>query len=152
MILRLFLDFPVELGQEFRYKTVENFKRIVNAHGRLVDDLEYHRKEEKHAHDAKQIDYTTSYSRSVSDALDKQNNRINNLVVGANGDAMAEVKDSRVALDGTISELLSQRLDYDFGKLNKKIDDNFKYLNDKIERIVNVNDYGADPTGQKIQH
>ena len=45
MILRLFLDFPVELGQEFRYKTVENFKRIVNAHGRLVDDLEYHRKE-----------------------------------------------------------------------------------------------------------
>lgn len=149
MILRLFLDFPVELGQEFRYKTVENFKRIVNAHGRLVDDLEYHRKEEKHAHDAKQIDYTTNYSRSVSDALDKQNNRINNLVVGANGDAMAEVKDSRVALDGTISELLSQRLDYDFGKLNKKIDDNFKYLNDKIERIVNVNDYGADPTGQK---
>ena len=28
--MKLYIDFPIELGQKFRYKTVENFKRILD--------------------------------------------------------------------------------------------------------------------------
>ena len=45
-------------------------------------------------------------------------------------------------------DLLSQRLDADFSKLSNKIEENYNLLNTKIERIVNVNDFGGDPTGQ----
>ncbi|MDU7037685.1 MAG: glycosyl hydrolase family 28-related protein, partial [Staphylococcus simulans] len=38
---------------------------------------------------------------------------------------------------------------YDFEIVKNKIEENFNYLNKKIERIVNVNDYGADPTGKQ---
>ena len=33
--MRLYTDFPIELGQEYRYKTVENFKRILDSYNYL---------------------------------------------------------------------------------------------------------------------
>ena len=144
--MKLFLDFPIELGQEYRYKTVENFKRILDNFKLSEKDMRFHRTEEEHAHDAKQIDYKLT---NVHNELQYQDGRIEGLVVGHNGDGVEEIKDSRTALDGTNHGLLSTRLKYDFEIINKKIDDNYKELNDKIERIVNVNDYGGDPTGEQ---
>ncbi|WP_426457038.1 peptidase G2 autoproteolytic cleavage domain-containing protein [Staphylococcus cohnii] len=144
--MKLYIDFPIELGQKFRYKTVENFKRILDNYKYLNEDMKYHREEEKHAHNSKQIDYKLS---NVHDELTYQDGRIEGLVIGHNGDGIEEIKDSRTALDGTNQPLLSKRLKYDFEIIKNKMEENFNYLNKKIERIVNVNDYGADPTGEQ---
>jgi hypothetical protein len=144
--MRLYLDFPIELGQEYRYKTVDNFKNILDSFKAVKKDFEYHRTEEQHAHNAKQIDYKLS---NVHDELQYQDGRIEGLVKGHNGDGVEEIKDSRTALDGTNHPILSQRLKYDFEIIKNKMEENFDYLNKKIERIVNVNDYGADPTGKE---
>lgn len=144
--MRLHTDLPIELGQEWRYKTVDNFKRILDGFNAIDKNFEYHKTEEQHAHNAKQIDYKLS---NVHDELQYQDGRIEGLVIGHNGDGIEEVKDSRTSLDGTNHELLSARLKHDYQVINKKIEDNYEYLNNKIERIVNVNDYGADPTGEQ---
>lgn len=144
--MRLYTDFPIELGQEYRYKTVENFKRILDEFKASNRNFEFHKTEEEHAHNAQQIDYKLS---NVYDELQYQDGRIEGLVIGHNGDGIEEVKDSRTALDGTNQPLLSKRLKYDFEIIKNKMEENFNYLNKKIERIVNVNDYGADPTGEQ---
>lgn len=144
--MKLYINFPIELGQNFRYKTVENFKRILDNYKYLNEDMKHHREEEKHAHNSKQIDYKLS---NVHDELTYQDGRIEGLVIGHNGDGVEEIKDSRTALDGTNQPLLSKRLKYDFEIIKNKMEENFNYLNKKIERIVNVNDYGADPTGEQ---
>ena len=142
----LHLDFPIELGQEYRYKTVDNFKRILDGFKSTENKFEKHKTEEEHAHNAKQIDYKLT---NVYNELQYQDGRIEGLVIGHNGDGVEEVKDSRTALDGTNQPLLSKRLKYDFEIIKNKMEENFNYLNKKIERIVNVNDYGADPTGEQ---
>ncbi|MDV3053648.1 peptidase G2 autoproteolytic cleavage domain-containing protein [Staphylococcus ureilyticus] len=144
--MRLYTNLPIELGQDFRYKTVENFKRILDSYKYLNEDMRHHREEEIHAHNSKQIDYKLS---NVHDELTYQDGRIEGLVIGHNGDGIEELKDSRTALDGTNQPLLSKRLKYDFEIIKNKMEENFNYLNKKIERIVNVNDYGADPTGEQ---
>ena len=145
--MKIYTVFPVELGKEFRYKTVENFKNLVYELEKNKRKFEYHKKEEENAHDASQIDYANT---SVDKHLKYQNRRISKLVLGHNGDGIQELTDSRVAIDGEPFNVLSERLYYDFNKINKTVEDNYKALNDKIERVVNVNDYGADPTGQEL--
>ena len=44
--MRLYTNLPIELGQDFRYKTVENFKRILDSYQDINRDIEYHREEE----------------------------------------------------------------------------------------------------------
>src|SRR5699024_7724152 len=144
--MKLKTDYPIDIGQEWRYKTMFNFKSIENFHQYIIDKLQHHKTSEQHAHNAKQIDYKLT---NVHDELQYQDGRIETLLVGHNGDGVEEVKDSRTALDGTNQNLLSQRLKYDFEIIKNKMEENFDYLNKKIERIVNVNDYGADPTGKE---
>lgn len=143
--MNLHLDYPISIGREWRYKTIDNFKMLSNFYQDVTSNMKYHRTEEKHAHNAKQIDYKLS---TVHDELQYQEGRIEGLVIAHNGDGVEEVKDSRTALDGSNHELLSERLKYDFQIINKAIEDNYNKLNKKIERIINVNDYGADPTGE----
>lgn len=144
--MKLKKDYPIDIGQEWRYKTIFNFKTIENVYQNIIDILERHKTNEKHAHNAKQIDYKLT---NVHDELTYQDGRIEGLVVGRNGNGIEELKDSRTAIDGTNHPLLSKRLKYDFEIIKNKIEENFNFLNKKIERIVNVNDYGADPTGEQ---
>ncbi|TEB40998.1 peptidase G2, partial [Flavobacterium circumlabens] len=109
-------------------------------------DLINRHKEDKHAHHAKNIDYKLT---NVSDHLDYQRSQIRRLVLGHNGDGIQELADSHVAIDSTPFNVLSERLYYDFNKINQTMENNYNALNKKIERIINVNDFGADPTGQK---
>ncbi|MDW4372978.1 peptidase G2 autoproteolytic cleavage domain-containing protein [Staphylococcus saprophyticus] len=144
--MKLLLDFPIEIGQQWRYKTIYNFKKILDSFYTFEKNFEHHKSEEQHAHNAQQIDYKLS---NVHDELQYQDGRIEGLVVGHNGDGVEELKDSRTALDGSNHGLLSTRLKYDFEIIKNKMEENFNYLNKKIERIVNVNDFGADPTGEQ---
>lgn len=138
-------NLPIELGQKFRKLLIENFRFIDYKFNQLNNLIKSH-KQEKHAHDAKNIDYKLT---NVSDHLDYQRSQIRRLVLGHNGNGIQELTDSHVAIDSTPFNVLSDRLYYDFNKINKTMEDNYKSLNEKIERIVNVNDYGADPTGQE---
>jgi hypothetical protein len=145
-VLSLLFNYPIDIGRQWRYITISNFKSIDNFHQSILETIERHKTQDEHAHNAKQIDYKLS---NVHDELQYQDGRIEGLVVGHNGDGIEELKDSRTALDGSNHELLSKRLKYDFEIIKNTIDDNYNKLNKKIERIVNVNDYGADPTGEQ---
>lgn len=139
-------NLPIEIGQKFRKMIIENFRSIDYAYRNLSDVIYQHKNLDKHAHDATQIDYANT---SVDKHLKYQNRRISRLVLGHNGDGVQELTDSRVAIDGEPFNVLSERLYYDFNKINKTMEDNYNSLNKKIERITNVNDFGADPTGEK---
>ncbi|WP_374199847.1 peptidase G2 autoproteolytic cleavage domain-containing protein [Mammaliicoccus sp. Q-M61] len=124
---------------------IENFRYIDYKFNQYRDIFNNH-KSDKHAHDAKNIDYKLT---NVSDHLDYQRSRIERLVLGHNGDGIQELTDSHVAIDSTPFNVLSERLYYDFNKINQTMESNYNTLNKKIERIINVNDFGADPTGQE---
>lgn len=137
-------NLPIEIGQNFRKMVIENFRYIDYKLNQNNDAFNKH-KIEKHAHDASNVDYNQT---NVSDHLDYQRSRIERLVLGHNGDGIQELTDSHVAIDSTPFNVLSERLYYDFNKINQTMESNYNALNKKIERIINVNDYGADPTGQ----
>lgn len=131
--MKLKINFPIDLGQKFRQMVVENFKDVQYFYGQVIDIIKAHQTKDKHAHNAKQIDYKLS---NVHDELQHQDGRIRTLLVGHNGDGVEEVKDARTALDGTNQTLLSKRLKYDFEIIKNKMEENYKYLNKKFERIV----------------
>lgn len=137
-------NLPIEIGQKFRKMIIENFRDIDYKFNQNMDIFNKH-KSEKHAHDASNVDYKQT---NVSDHLDYQRSRIERLVLGHNGDGIQELTDSHVAIDSTPFNVLSERLYYDFNKINQTMESNYNALNKKIERVINVNDYGADPTGQ----
>lgn len=124
--MRLFLDFPLDLGQEFRYKTVDNFKRLVSGHDELARDLTNHIHSNNVAHSASQIVYqlpNRGPETTVQKELTFQSARIRNAILGAIGDGQLEVVDARVSNDGKTYDLLSERLHHDFevydDKMNK---------------------------------
>ncbi|MCY7682007.1 MULTISPECIES: peptidase G2 autoproteolytic cleavage domain-containing protein [Bacillus amyloliquefaciens group] len=90
-------------------------------------------KNAKTAHTSEQIDHGGFSLRTYIDGL---YNRIRNLILNADGTNVKEVVDARVDAEGNIAPLLKERLDKEYNKLLRK-----------IERDVNVDDYGADPTG-----
>ena len=138
------LNLPIELGQELRKKLIQNF-RSIDFHLKEITSLIYkHKTTDLHQHNAKQIDYKKT---DVDKYLSYQNKRIEGLVLGHNGNGIQELRDSRTSMDAENHKLLSERLYHDFASIEKEIEDNYEELNTKIERIVNVNDYGADPTG-----
>ncbi|MEC5258479.1 peptidase G2 autoproteolytic cleavage domain-containing protein [Bacillus amyloliquefaciens] len=95
-------------------------------------DLTKH-KTERGAHTSDQIDHGGFSLRNYIDGL---YTRIRNLILNADGTNVKEVIDARVDTDGNIQPLLKERLDREYVKLLRK-----------IERTVNVDDFGADPTG-----
>ncbi|PAC78523.1 peptidase G2 autoproteolytic cleavage domain-containing protein [Bacillus velezensis] len=91
-------------------------------------------KNAKTAHTSEQIDHGGFSLRTYIDGL---YNRLRNLILNADGTNVKEVVDARVDAEGNIEPLLKERLDKEYYKLLRK-----------IQRTVNVDDYGADPTGE----
>lgn len=113
--MRLFLDFPLDLGHEFRYKTVDNFKRILWQYDESMRDFNHHVLDDENAHKAEQITYITPNKKetTVQKELTYQDARIRNAILGVIGDGTQEIIDARVGIDGTIHPLLSDRLRHD---------------------------------------
>lgn len=135
-----YTNLPVDLGQEYRRMTVSNFKWLLDKINMINEVIDDHKTTDKHAHDAKQVDYklTTVYSE-----LHYQRQQIINLVLGANGNGVQELRDSRTALDGTNFSLISDRIKYDLELLNKKIDDEIEYIKNYYSYYVNIESIGA---------
>ncbi|MDM5323960.1 peptidase G2 autoproteolytic cleavage domain-containing protein [Bacillus subtilis] len=112
----------------------EDMNRIEKEINTLDGDLRNH-KSDFQAHTSDQI---THQGFSLRTYIESLYNRIRNLILNADGTNVKEVVDARVDTDGNIAPLLKERLDREYTKLLKK-----------IKRTVNVDDYGADPTGVK---
>ncbi|MED4787483.1 peptidase G2 autoproteolytic cleavage domain-containing protein [Bacillus atrophaeus] len=110
----------------------QNMEDIGSDMLNLSNDLLRHKTAET-AHTSEQIDHGGFSLRTYIDGL---YNRIRNLILNADGTNVKEVVDARVDADGNIQPLLKERLDKEYLKLLRK-----------IERSVNVDDFGADPTG-----
>lgn len=111
----------------------QNLEDIGNDMLDLSNGLSRHKTAE-HAHTSDQIDHSGFSLRTYIDGL---YNRIKNLILNADGTNVKEVVDARVDAEGNIEPLLKERLDKEYYKLLRK-----------IQRNVNVDDYGADPTGE----
>lgn len=141
-----YTNLPIDLGQEFRRKAISNFKHLLYQSNRIKVALQEHKTTDEVAHTSSQIDHK---GHKTSEWLDYFNQRLKAQIIGANGDGISELSDSRVALDGTRFDILSERMDYDLTKMRQEMKDNYDHVLNVVTRIRNVNDYGADPTGQK---
>lgn len=141
-----FTDLPINLGQEFRRKSISNFKHLLYQTNRLKVALNEHKTTDKIAHRSDQISHNGS---TASEWIKYFNQRLKAQIVGANGDGIAELSDSRVSLNGTRFDLLSERLEYDLVNMQNDMTEQYNDVLNIVTRIRNVNDYGGDPTGQK---
>ncbi|MGO2834555.1 MAG: phage baseplate protein [Staphylococcus saprophyticus] len=114
-----YTNFPVELGREYRMKMVSNFVYLLEK-VKSIDSVIYkHSHTDQHAHSSKQIDYKKT---NVENELIYLRSNIIALVLGTNGNGIQELRDSRIANDGTRHELLADRLRHDYFELNSRID------------------------------
>lgn len=127
-------NLPVDLNRGFRYESNANAKIIEQALNELFRDSAYHRTNEKQAHNSGQI---THNGWTVERELKYRAAQVRNLVIGANGDGIAETKDARVDLYAKSHATLSERLLSDFKRLTKRLD-----------RVVHVDDFGAVSDGK----
>ncbi|MDK9870298.1 peptidase G2, partial [Staphylococcus equorum] len=97
-----YTNFPVELGREYRMKMVSNFVYLLEK-VKSIDSVIYkHSHIDQHAHSSKQIDYKKT---NVENELIYLRSNIIALVLGTNGNGIQELRDSRIANDGTRHEL-----------------------------------------------
>ena len=92
-----YLNFPVELGQEFRRMMISNFKYILEEIINTKKDINYHRTEEKNAHTTEQIRHG---ARTSKDALNDLQYQINRLVLAPGNNSANEIVQARVDLFG----------------------------------------------------
>ncbi|MED3000667.1 peptidase G2 autoproteolytic cleavage domain-containing protein [Bacillus velezensis] len=111
----------------------ENARLTENGINDVNSNLDKHKKAQT-AHTSEQISHGGFSLRTYIDGL---YNRLRNLILNADGTNVKEVVDARVDAEGNIEPLLKERLDKEYYKLLRK-----------IQRNVNVDDYGADPTGE----
>ncbi|MDT3998310.1 hypothetical protein RPO67_11820, partial [Staphylococcus saprophyticus] len=86
---------------EFNYQKLNRFMQNVNLY------MYAHGKTDKQAHNADQIIYQR---QSIADFYKYLVARLNNLVLGHNGDGINEVKDARVDNQGVVHSSLHERL------------------------------------------
>ncbi|MEC3678141.1 peptidase G2 autoproteolytic cleavage domain-containing protein [Bacillus velezensis] len=116
----------------FRNNHNQNLDDIADDIKGSYSEIAAHKNAET-AHTSDQIDHGGFSLRTYVDNL---YTRMKNLILNADGTNVKEVVDSRVGTDGEVFPLLKERLDREYLRLLQK-----------IERTVNVDDYGADPTG-----
>lgn len=126
-----------------------NYKKIEETVNSNEKSFENHKKNEKDAHDSKQIKHVNT---TVYNMLIYQMERIRNLVLGVDGDGIKEVTDSRVSNDGTTHGLLSERLFYDFNNFTKEIDRLEKKFVEINFDIYNPDKTGESPAGALLQN
>lgn len=123
---------------EFNFKKTQEFVDIMNEY--KTD----HKNKETKAHVSSQIAHKdieigeTTLDKMVS----YQMQRIRGLVLGVDGDGVKEVTDSRVSIDSTRHKLLSERLLYDFNKVNSELE---RIENKFVD--INFDEYHPDKTG-----
>lgn len=138
-------------GSRFIHEIEDTFEKI-KKHANEKDEYDgYHRFTQEDAHNSSQIGHTTKDNQKtrVDNELRYQRQQIKELVLGHNGDGVQELRASRTSMDAIRHDDLSNRLYHDFLREQNERERIYKELDKRIKRVVNVDDYGADPTGQK---
>ncbi|MGS5040695.1 phage baseplate protein [Staphylococcus saprophyticus] len=127
-MLKLLKSLTLTLGHEFRQQLHTNFLRIEDFVNNLEDLFDFHKSEEKNAHDSKQI--SDEKFGTVDNGLKVISKRYSNLVLSKAKNSLQEVKDARVDSAGKAHLTLFDRL----------LSDNVRFETDKNEVIQSVND------------
>ncbi|MCH4470658.1 peptidase G2 [Staphylococcus haemolyticus] len=138
-------------GSDFISQVEQNFETIKSWADKKDSEYQNHVTNQKNAHKSSQIKHTIKSGQDVNlqDHERYQDEQITNLVLGHNGDGVQELRASRTSMDAQNFDDLSNRLYHDFLRENNEREKLRAELLKKIQRIVNVDDFGGDPTGQK---
>ena len=102
-----YLNFPIDLGQEYRRMMVSNFKYIIEGLNYINDDFNYHRTEQENAHNSSQIKHGARTSKETFDDLQSQ---INRLVLAPRNNSANEIVQARVDIFGNHFPTLKEHL------------------------------------------
>ncbi len=102
-----YLNFPIDLGQEYRRMMVSNFKYIIENINYIKDDFHYHRTDEKNAHTSSQIKHGARTSKETFEDLQTQ---IDRLVVAPRNNSANEIVQARVDIFGNHFPTLKEHL------------------------------------------
>lgn len=94
----------------------ENFDKTEKTINQNDDEFKKHKGIELNAHSASQI--TTLKFKTIEDELFDLHSQLKNMVLGANGDGIAEVKQARVDGKGKTHEVLADRVKADYQYLD----------------------------------
>lgn len=139
MKINLKNNLDTTIGQTFRRELSDNFTKIENVinenDNKSIENLHNHKNTELNAHSSKQIKHVLW---DVDQELKYRAAQIGNLVLGANGDGIAETKDARVAVFSKKAHAtLSERLLEDFLLIKNQMDHNSEEI-EKRERYNSV--------------
>lgn len=102
-----YLNFPIDLGQEYRRMMVSNFKYIIENINYIKDDFHYHRTDEKNAHTSSQIKHGARTSKETFEDLQTQ---IDRLVLAPRNNSANEIVQARVDIFGNHFPTLKEHL------------------------------------------
>ena len=102
-----YLNFPIDLGQEYRRMMISNFKHIIERLNYIKDDFHYHRTEEENAHTSSQIKHG---SRTSKDTFNDLQSQINRLVLAPRNNSANEIVQARVDIFGNHFPTLKEHL------------------------------------------
>ncbi len=130
---------------EDNYHVIEQY---INAN---EVEKELHKSTEKDAHLSSQIKHITRHDQKtdVQSELNYLHEQNEHLILGNLGNGQQEVRGSRVSMDAIQHNTLDARLYHDFLREKNEREKGYEELKGKINRVVNVDEYGADPTGVK---
>lgn len=140
-----YTNLPIEIGQEYRQKSIHNFKWLLDKVNAIDEMIDKHKHNVRYAHNAKNILYKND---SVDVELTYLRSLIINLVLGHNGDGIQELRDSRTAIDGTNFPLLSDRLKYDLQVIDRRIDNEVDKIMETFSYYINIKSIGAIGDGE----
>ncbi|MCM3071738.1 peptidase G2 [Staphylococcus equorum] len=151
MSLNLIKKLHSVFGQKIVNQVESNFEDIESYTDRNESYKVSHKNTEKKAHNTTQIIHkmVDGLETLTSDELNYQRQQIVELVLGHNGNGIQELTASRTSMDAKRFPDLSNRLYHDFLKEKNDREKADAELKAMIQRNVNVDDYGGDPTGTK---
>ncbi|WP_436889149.1 phosphodiester glycosidase family protein [Mammaliicoccus sciuri] len=126
-------NFPREINDQFRGNVIDN-ARMPQKDREILYNMVKEYRQSKKSSDIKHGNST------VEIEIKKLNNRVKNQIIGANGNATAEVKDMRVDTQGNLHELAQDRLNEDFGRIDD-IASTAKQTADTLETQMNTGAY-----------
>lgn len=151
MSLNLIKKLHSVFGQKFVNQVESNFEDIEVYTDKNEAYKESHKNTEKKAHNTTQIVHkmVDGLETLTSDELMYQRQQISELVLGHNGNGIQELTASRTSMDAKRFPDLSNRLYHDFLKEKNDREKADAELKAMIQRNVNVDDFGGDPTGKQ---
>ena len=139
---------PVTTGKDFRNDLADNFTRIESVINTSDSELITHQTTQIGAHNANQIVFR---SETVASKIAHEERKLDNLVLGSNGNGIEEVKDARVSNSGITHTTLARRLDSDYTNFNIDKNEILETVESAKQEILDV-EYRFEPETQDFQY